>query len=86
MPDTPLAWALFWLAVIILIWLTFETVIWLYLTVLSQYGHGITYLMVFLLLLLLFIIFRLLLVQNFETLAYLVLVLMAYVLWRATRP
>jgi hypothetical protein len=85
-PDTPLAWALFWLAVIILIWLTFETVIWLYLTVLTQYGHGITYLMVFLLLLLLFIIFRLLLVQNFETLAYLVLVLMAYVLWRATRP
>ena len=71
---------------IILIWLIFETVFWLYLTVLSQYGYGITYLMVFLLLLLLFVIFRLLLVQNFETLAYLVLVLMAYVLWRATLP
>jgi len=85
-PDTPFAWALFWIAVIILIWLTFEVVLLLYQTASNKYGALIAYLMIFFLLLLLFVIFRLLVVQNFLVLAYLVLVGLAYVLWRATQP
>jgi hypothetical protein len=83
-PDTPLAWMMFWVAVIILIWLAFETVLWLYQSNSNQYPL-IVYLMALFVVVMLYVIFRLLLESNTVVLAFLVLISMAYVLWRATR-
>jgi hypothetical protein len=85
LPDTRLAWILFWVAVIILIWLTFETVLWLYESNWARYGIFLTLLMVAFVVLLLYGIFRMLHAQDFLWLANLVLLLMMHVLWRATR-
>ena len=85
-PDTRLAWLLFWIAVIILIWLTLEALSWLYETASARYGPLVAILMTIFLLLLLSTVFRLLIFQYILIAAFLVLIGMAYVLWRAIRP
>jgi len=85
LPDTALAWMLFWVAIIILLWLIYETIVWLRRTASDQYPGPIVYLMVLSVLAMLYFIFRLLVAQNTVVLAFLVLVSMAYVLWRVVR-
>ncbi len=89
-PDTPLAWMLFWIGVIILIWLILETIFWLYDSPASQSSK----IMILSVLALLYVIFHLLLAQNAVAfgflkytvaLGFLMLLCMAYVLWRVTR-
>ena len=83
-PDTPLAWMLFWIGVIILIWLIYETILWLYLSAANPYSRA----MVVPVLALLYVIFRLLREQNMENmvaLGLLVLLCLAYVWWQITR-
>ena len=83
-PDTPLAWMLFWIGVIILIWLIYETILWLYSSAASPYNRA----MVVPVLALLYVIFRLLRAQNAQNmvaLGFLVLICLAYVWWRFTR-
>ena len=89
-PDTPLAWMLFWIGVIILIWLILETIFWLYDSPASQSSK----IMILSVLALLYVIFHLLLAQNAVAfgflkytvaLGFLMLLCMAYVLWRVLR-
>ena len=84
-PSTPLFWMLFWVAVIILIWLTFETLMWLYETNQNRFTPRVLFLMLLFVPFLLYLVFRLLVLGNTVYLGYLVLLAMAYVLWRATQ-
>jgi hypothetical protein len=85
LPSTPLYWMLFWIAVIILIWLTFETLSSLYETNQNRFPLLVLILMLLFVVFLLYAIFRLLVLGFAVYLAYLMLSSMAYVLWRATR-
>jgi hypothetical protein len=81
-PDTPWAWLLFWLAVLILLWAAFETVVWIYDTVTNNYSPYLAVLFIFLTLVVLYAIFHLLVTGNMLALVVLVLLLLAYVAWR----
>jgi hypothetical protein len=85
-PDTPWAWLLFWIAVLILLWAAFETVVWIYDTVTSTYSPYyapyLAALFTFLTLAVLYAIFHLLVTGNMLALVVLVLLLLAYVAWR----
>jgi len=85
LPDTKLAWFLFWLAVIILIWLTCETILWLIESNREAANQAWVYLAAFALLVLLFAVFRLLLVQEIVALCVLMLFVLSYVFWRWVR-
>lgn len=85
LPSTPLYWMLFWVAVIILIWLTVEALAALYETYQNQYPMVMLLLMLLGLLVLLYVVFRLLVMGLAVYLGYLMLLSMAYVLWRAVQ-
>lgn len=82
-PSTPLAWMLFWIAVIILVWLTLEALFALY-EANSARGALIVTLMMLFLVVLLWGAFRLLVLGLPVYFGTLMLLCLVYVLWRAT--
>jgi hypothetical protein len=83
LPDTLFWCVLFWVALILLVWLIFEALLWLYGTIVQAGYSYYAWLAVVLALLILVYVFRLVHAQEFLTLAIVTLVGMAYVLWRA---
>ena len=79
LPDTWLAWAIFWLAVILLLWLVYEMILWLYDTIANPL---VALVLSVLAIILLFLVFRLIHLEAWLWLACLVLLVLAYVWWR----
>jgi hypothetical protein len=80
-PDTLWGWILFWLAVIILLWLAFETAILLFATVAGKYGPYIALFGIFAFLALLLAIFYWLVGFNLLAVAIVVLLGIGFALW-----
>ncbi|MGI9237835.1 MAG: S8 family serine peptidase [Woeseiaceae bacterium] len=86
LPDTRFWCLMFWVALILLLWLIFEAMLWLFDT-LRQAGYTyFAWLAVALALLILVLVFRLVHAQVFLMLAILVFIGLFYVYWRAKQP
>lgn len=83
LPDTMFGCVLFWIALILLLWLVFEAMLWLFETLTQQGQSFYAWLAVVLALLFLAFVFRLVHAQLFLILAILMLIALAYVFWRA---
>ena len=77
---------IFWVALIILLWLIFEALLWLFETLQNAGYNYLAWLAVVLAIVILAYVFRLVHAQQFLTLAIAVLIGMLYVFWRARRP